>query len=245
MNFEIGLGGAFVGGLLSFASPCVLPLVPPYLCYLAGVSMDQFRNEEIAPGAASRVFLSALAFVIGFSIIFVSFGATATFLGQIVQDYLDWLSAIAGILIIVMGLHFLGVFRIGLLYREARVDVAHKPAGLLGAFMMGLAFAFGWTPCVGPVLAAILFTAGGQETLGQGVQLLSAYSVGIGVPFLIAAAFAKPFMNFMARFRQHIGKIEKAMGALLVVTGILFLTGGMNKIAFWMLEHIPAFSGIG
>ncbi len=245
MNFEIGLGAAFIGGLLSFASPCVLPLVPPYLCYLAGVSIDQLKGDEPIPGSGRRVMITALAFVIGFSIIFVSFGASATALGQLVQDYLEWLSIAAGIAIIIMGLHFLGVFRIALLYREAHIEVEQKPAGLLGAFVMGLAFAFGWTPCVGPVLAAILVTAGGQDSVAQGVQLLSAYSLGLGVPFLIAAAFAKPFMIFMARFRQHMGKIEKVMGVLLVGTGLLFLTGGMNKIAFLMLEYLPALGRVG
>ncbi len=245
MNFDIGLGGAFIGGLLSFASPCVLPLVPPYLCYLAGVSIDQLKGDEVMPGSGRRVLFSAFAFVIGFTIIFVSFGASATALGRVVQDYLDWLSVAAGIAIIVMGLHFLGLLRINLLYRDVRVDVARKPAGVVGAFVMGLAFAFGWTPCVGPVLAAILVTAGGQEDIAGGVQLLSAYSLGIGVPFLIAAAFAKPFMKFMSRFRRHMGIVEKVMGGFLVVTGILFITGGMNKIAFLMLEYIPVLGRVG
>lgn len=245
MDFDIGLGGAFIGGLLSFASPCVLPLVPPYLCYLAGVSVDQFKGNEISPGASARVFRSALAFVIGFSIIFVAFGASATALGQLVQNHLQWLSIAAGMVIIIMGLHFLGVFRLAILYREARVNVTRKPVGMAGAFVMGLAFAFGWTPCVGPVLAAILVTAGGQDEIGHGVQLLTAYSLGIGLPFLLAAAFAKPFMNFMVHFRKHLGTVEKVMGVLLVATGILFMTGGMNKIAFWMLEYLPSLGRVG
>lgn len=245
MNFEIGLGGAFIGGLLSFASPCVLPLVPPYLCYLAGVSIDQFRGDEPGHGASGRVFLSAIAFVTGFTIIFVGFGASATALGRIVQQHLQWLSIAAGIAIIVMGLHFLGIFKLALLYREARVDVAHKPASLLGAFVMGLAFAFGWTPCVGPVLAAILVAAGAQDSVMRGVQLLTFYSLGIGIPFLLAALFTGPFMTFMNRFRQHLGMVEKVMGAFLVATGILFITGGMNTIAFWMLEYVPLFGGLG
>ncbi|NNE24576.1 MAG: cytochrome c biogenesis protein CcdA [Rhizobiales bacterium] len=245
MNFEVGLGGAFIAGLLSFISPCVLPIVPPYLCYLAGVSIAEFEDAERPAAASWRIVASAIAFVIGFSIIFVSFGASATFLGQVVQSYMRWLTVIAGILIIIMGLHFLGVFRIGLLYREARLDVPRKPPGLPGAFVMGLAFAFGWTPCVGPVLAAILFTAGAQENVGEGVKLLSAYSLGMGLPFILAAAFAGPFMRLMPRLRQRMGVVEKAMGGLLVLTGILFLTGSMNTIAFWMLEAWPSLGRVG
>lgn len=245
MDFDVGLAGAFIGGLLSFVSPCVLPLVPPYLCYLAGVSVDQFKGDEIAPGAGARVFRSALAFVIGFTVIFVSFGASATVLGKLVQNHLQWLSIAAGLVIIIMGLHFLGVFRLAILYREARVNVTRKPVGMAGAFVMGLAFAFGWTPCVGPVLAAILVTAGGQDEIGQGVQLLTAYSLGIGLPFLLAAAFAKPFMNFMRHFSKYLGAVEKVMGVLLVATGVLFMTGGMNKIAFWMLEYMPSLGRVG
>ncbi|GAB4237793.1 MAG: cytochrome c biogenesis protein CcdA [Methyloligellaceae bacterium] len=245
MDFEIGLGAAFIAGLLSFASPCVLPLVPPYLCYLAGVSIGQLKGEEPAPGASRQVLLSALAFVAGFSLIFIAFGATATAFGKAVQHYFDWLSLIAGIAIMVMGLHFLGLLRIGLLYRDAHINVSRKPAGIAGAFVMGLAFAFGWTPCVGPVLAAILFAAGGQETVSEGVKLLSAYSLGIGVPFLAAAAFAGPFMTLVSRFRRHMGAIEKLIGVLLVLTGILFVTGGMNAIALLMLEYLPGLGRVG
>ncbi|MGI9464139.1 MAG: cytochrome c biogenesis CcdA family protein, partial [Aestuariivirgaceae bacterium] len=233
------MGGAFVAGLLSFVSPCVLPIVPPYLCYLAGVSIAEFEGTERSTRASLRIIASALFFVIGFSIIFVSFGASATFLGQFVQNHLHWLNIVAGALIIVMGLHFLGVFRIALLYREARLDVARKPAGFIGALVMGLAFAFGWTPCVGPVLAAILFTAGAQDNVGEGVRLLSAYSLGIGLPFILAACFAGPFMRAMPRMRPYMGAVEKTMGGLLVLTGILFLTGSMNKLAYWLLEIWP------
>ena len=166
-------------------------------------------------------------------------------LGQVVQEYYRWLSMAAGILIIAMGLHFLGIFKISLFYRSAQVDVANKPAGIPGAFVMGLAFAFGWSPCVGPVLATILFGAGSQDTVGEGIKLLSAYSMGIGLPFLLAAIFVGPFMSFMDRFRRHLGSVEKVIGGLLVITGILFLTGSMNTIAFWMLEYIPWFAGKG
>lgn len=246
MDLDVGLGAALLAGLLSFVSPCVLPIVPPYLAYLSGVSFAELRDDrEINAAARRRIILSAIAFVAGFTVVFMALGATASFVGQSIARHFGTLSVIAGILIIAMGLHFLGVFRIGLLYREARVDVQRKPAGLLGAFVMGLAFAFGWTPCVGPVLAAILFMAGTEETAGQSIALLATYSLGIGIPFILAAIFASRFIGWASRFKAHMGKVEKAMGALLVVTGILFMTGQMSAIAQWLLEMFPAFATIG
>ncbi len=243
--FDVGLAGAFLAGLLSFVSPCVLPLVPPYLCYLAGITMEEFSSSDMQSRAGRRVILSALAFVAGFTVVFVALGASASAIGQTVQEHMYWLSVAAGIVIIIMGLHFLGVFRIGLLYREARVNVVRKPAGLIGAFVMGLAFAFGWTPCVGPVLAAILFAASAEDSIGEGVRLLTAYALGIGLPFLVAAIFAGAFMRWMTGFRRHMGKIEKVMGVFLIATGILFITGGMNTIAYWILELSPGLGRVG
>ncbi len=155
------------------------------------------------------------------------------------------LSVIAGVLIILMGLHFLGIFRISMLYREARINVASKPAGFVGSYVMGLAFAFGWTPCVGPVLATILFVAGAEDTALRGTGLLAAYSLGIGLPFMLAALFASRFLEWANRFKQHMRKIEIAMGGLLVITGILFITGSMSRIAQWLLETFPGFATIG
>ncbi|ESR27272.1 cytochrome c biogenesis CcdA family protein [Lutibaculum baratangense] len=242
---EVSIGAAFLAGLLSFASPCVLPIVPPYLCYLAGVSFDQLKDQRAETETARRIIFSAVAFVLGFTTVFIALGATASFVGQAVARYFDTLSIIAGVIIAAMGLHFLGVFRIGLLYRQARVEVERKPAGLAGAYLMGLAFAFGWTPCVGPILAAILFVAGSTETALRGAGLLAVYALGIGVPFVLAAAFASRFLGWAARFRRHMGAVEKAMGGLLVVTGLLFITGQMSTIAFWLLETFPAFSQVG
>jgi cytochrome c-type biogenesis protein len=243
---DVTIIGAALAGVLSFISPCVLPLVPPYLGFLAGVSLEQLSGKEDDNGDASRrVFLSSVFFVLGFSTVFVLLGATASFLGQFIRGYLDFFGYIAGAAIIVMGLHFLGVFRIGLLYREARVHVEKKPAGPLGAYVIGLAFGFGWTPCVGPILAAILFVAGTEDTVTQGALLLSAYALGLGIPFLVAALFAGPFLKFMKRFRAHMGAVEKAMGGLLVVTGILFLTGQMAVMSYWLLETFPALQTIG
>ena len=242
---DISLGGALLAGLLSFVSPCVLPIVPPYLAWLAGLSFEELRSDAVAAGARRRIVAAALAFVLGFTTVFVALGATASVIGNTIAQYFDILSVIAGVIIIVMGLHFLGVFRIALLYREARVQVDRKPAGIVGAYIMGLAFAFGWTPCVGPVLAAILFVAGSEGTAARGALLLAVYSLGIGSPFLLAAAFAGRFLGWASRFRQHMRKIEMAMGGLLVVTGILFMTGQMATISYWLLETFPIFQTIG
>ncbi|EFO33716.1 cytochrome c-type biogenesis protein CcdA [Roseibium sp. TrichSKD4] len=242
---EVTLLGALLAGVLSFISPCVLPLVPPYLGYLAGVSLEELSGEDVDQAATRKVFFTALAFVAGFSTVFVILGASASLIGQFVSQYLQYLSYIAGALIIVMGLHFLGVFKIGFLYQEARVQVERKPAGHVGAYLMGLAFAFGWTPCVGPILATILFVAGSEETTGQGAILLSAYALGLGIPFLLAALFAGPFLNFMKKFRKHMGTVEKGMGVVLVLTGVMFLTGQMAVLSYWLLETFPVFQNIG
>ncbi len=244
MGFDVSAGGALVAGLLSFLSPCVLPLVPPYLCFIGGLSMEEVA-EGAQPGASRRVASAAFAFVLGFMTVFVALGASASAVGQYVADHLDLLSYLAGAVIIVMGLHFLGVLRIPLLYREARFHPSARPSGLLGAYVIGLAFAFGWTPCVGPVLAAILFMAGSEDSVAQGAGLLAAYGLGIGIPFLLAAIFAGQFLRFAARFRRHVATVEKAMGGLLVVTGVLFITGSMSTLSYWLLEAFPALGTIG
>ena len=245
MEFSVGWFGAFVAGLVSFISPCVLPLVPPYLCFLAGVSIDELTDDERPPAISGKVMASAVAFVAGFATVFVALGASASYIGGFVTQYLTELGYVAGIIIIILGLHFLGVFRISTLFREARFQVKNKPIGLFGAYIVGLAFAFGWTPCVGPVLAAILFVAGGESEIWRGALLLFFYAMGIGLPFIVAALFAGPFMNWMRRFRQHLDKVEKVMGAMLVLTGILFLTGSMQTLSYLMLEYFPALGTVG
>lgn len=242
---DVSLGAALLAGLLSFVSPCVLPIVPPYLAWLAGVSFDELSSETPTAEQRRRVIVAAIAFVLGFATVFIALGATASVIGRTIAQYFDTLAIVAGILIIIMGLHFLGLFRIGMLYREARVQVDRKPAGPVGAYVIGLAFAFGWTPCVGPVLAAILFIAGSEGTALRGAGLLGAYSLGIGIPFLLAAVFASRFLGWAARFKKHMRKVEMAMGGLLVVTGILFITGQMSAISYWLLETFPAFQTIG
>lgn len=243
MGLDVSLGAAFVAGLLSFLSPCILPLVPPFLCYIAGVSVTDLP----AKGARirGRVLLSALCFVAGFSLVFVAFGSSATLLGRFVSANLSVLATIAGILIIVMGLHFLGLIRIPLLYRSATVQIDNKPAGLAGAFVMGIAFAFGWTPCAGPILAAVLLMAGSEDTTGRGALLLLSYSAGTGVPFLVAAAFTSRFIAWLGRARRHLGTIEKTMGVFLVATGIAFLSGLMPWISQWLLDRFPGLTSVG
>ncbi|NNE86646.1 MAG: cytochrome c biogenesis protein CcdA [Silicimonas sp.] len=245
--FDIGTMGALVAGLLSFLSPCILPMVPFYLSYLAGVGMNQISAEaNVTPAVRRRAFLSSLCFAAGIIAVFMALGATASMAGQLVREYFDILRWIAAAIIIAMGLHFLGVIRIGILYRQFRADAGNASnVTYIGAFVIGLAFAFGWTPCVGPVLAAILFTAAGQETAGQGAWLLFVYGVGMTLPFVAAALFIGPFMRWMSRFRRHLGLIEKLMGALLVLFGVLIATNSINIIANWMLEYIPWFSTIG
>lgn len=240
MGFDITVGGAVLAGLVSFASPCILPIVPPYLCFLAGVSLEELTEEgKAAPGARARIVLAAVFFALGFATVFVALGLTASTVGRLLSQYYDVLRWIAGGLILVFGLHFLGLIRIPLLYREARFEVERRPATFFGAYLVGLAFAFGWTPCVGPVLASILAVAGGMGDPLEGGLLLGAYALGIGVPFVAAALFAGPFMRLMRRFRRHMGWVERGMGVALVATGILFITNAVSVIAAWMLDYVP------
>jgi cytochrome c-type biogenesis protein len=246
---EISLLSALLAGALSFLSPCVLPLVPPYLCYMAGISVEQFRGgtATVRQDSETRraVILSALFFTLGFSTVFVALGAGASTIGVLLRQHLDLLSKIGGLIIIVMGLNFLGVFRIGLLAREARFQGGGKPATLSGAYVMGLAFAFGWTPCIGPVLGAILGVAASRDTVGEGAMLLAIYSLGLAVPFWIAAGFSGAFMRFLGRFRRHLGLIEKLMGVFLILTGLAFIFGFVSSMAIWFQQTFPILSQIG
>ena len=247
-DFDVTLLGAAGAGFLSFLSPCVLPLVPPYLCYLGGVSLDELTgNTEYRPAHVTRyVLAAAVLFVLGFTTVFVALGASSSFLGQFVIEYLDILAKVAGVVIIIFGLHFLGLFRFAFLMREARFHIEKRPAGLAGAYVIGLAFAFGWTPCVGPVLAVILMVAGsGGDSVLYGASLLGSYSLGIGVPFIAAAFAAGPFTRMMRRFGGGMRTVEMVLGGLLVVTGILFLTGMMSTMAYWLLEAFPSLGKVG
>lgn len=245
-GMDVTYVGALLAGLLSFVSPCVLPLVPAYLCFLGGASLDQLTAEEgIDQALARRVAVSAAAFVVGFGTVFVSLGATATLAGQFLAQNMDILSKIAGVVIVLFGLHFMGVFRIGFLNFEKRFHMESKPSGLVGSYVLGLAFAFGWTPCVGPVLATILMVAATGESIWYGTSLLTLYAAGIGLPFLAAALGVRPFMRFMARFRKHMRTVEIVIGSLLILTGVLIFTGSLADIGQWLLETFPIFSRVG
>ncbi|WP_020179251.1 cytochrome c biogenesis CcdA family protein [Methylopila sp. M107] len=244
MVSSVTLPAVFGAGALSFLSPCVLPLVPPYLCFLAGTTLDKLTSDDAPRAVTGRTLGAAALFVAGFSTVFVALGATASAIGGLLLKNSPMLATVAGIAIIVMGLHFLGAFKIPFLMRDTRVEV-QKPVGLWGAYVMGLAFAFGWTPCIGPVLAAVLAVAASEQTVASGAGLLAVYAAGLGVPFLIAALAMRPFVGFLKRFRAHLGTVEKVMGALLVLTGIAFLTGWTATASFWLLETFPALQKLG
>ena len=229
-----------LAGLVSFLSPCVLPLVPPYLGYLGGTTIDELTSDDGVPAHVwRRVVVASLCFVLGFTTVFVGLGAGASAFGQAIQTYKAQLSMAAGVVIILFGLHFLGLYRIPLLYSEKRYHHETTGASYLGAYLIGLAFAFGWTPCVGPILTAVLALAAQEASLARGVKLLLAYSLGPGLPFVLAAVAIGPFLGFMQRFRKHLHRVEQIMGALLVLTGILFLTGSMNWLGQWLIETFP------
>jgi cytochrome c-type biogenesis protein len=235
---------ALIAGLLSFLSPCVLPLVPPYLAYLAGSSLERLEANETERRVRRETTLAALLFVAGFSTVFVALGASATGIGALLHFYSHELATIAGIAIIVMGLHFLGLTPIGWLSRQIRLEVK-KPVGLWGAYLMGLAFAFGWTPCIGPILAAILAIAASKATLEKGAALLATYSLGLGLPFIVAAFAVEPFAAFLSRFRTYLKHMERVMGTLLVLTGIGFLSGLFTQLNVWLIETFPLLQRIG
>jgi cytochrome c-type biogenesis protein len=244
MAANITIAAAFLAGLVSFLSPCVLPLVPPYLIYLAGASLERLADAKPEPRVRWETIAAAALFVAGFSTVFVALGASASVIGALVHRYWNELATAAGIVIIVMGLHFLGITPIRLLQRELRPQM-QKPVGLWGAYMMGLAFAAGWTPCIGPILAAILAIAGSQSTVAEGAGLLAVYSLGLGLPFMVAALAVEPFAAFLSRFRAHLVHVERAMGGLLVLTGVAFLAGFFTQLNSWLLEAFPGLQNIG
>jgi len=239
---------AFFAGVLSFVSPCVLPLIPGYLSYISGVTLDDMQGTGAA-GAATidvsrrRVLIASIFFILGFSAVFITFGATASALGQILLQpaRMRLLSKIAGAVVILFGLHTMGLLRIGWLYSEKRVQMNRKPRGVVGAFLVGLAFAFGWTPCIGPILAGILAIAGAQETVGQGVRLLAVYSLGLGIPFLLTAVAINQFFSAFAKIRKHYHAIEVTSGLLLCAIGVLIFTDKFTIIARYLTPYLPTF----
>ncbi|WP_035663622.1 cytochrome c biogenesis CcdA family protein [Bradyrhizobium sp. Ec3.3] len=241
---NVSITAALLAGFVSFLSPCVLPLVPPYLIYLTGATIEHVESNEKPSASRRAVMMSALLFVLGFSTIFIALGASASLIGSVIRAWSAELSILAGVVIIVMGLHFLGLTRISLLMREGRLPIP-KPVGLWGAYIMGLAFAFGWTPCIGPILAAILSIAAAEATVTKGAGLLAVYSAGLGIPFLIAALLIEQFSALFARLKGHLVNVERAMGVLMVITGIFFLTGAISNMSIWLLETFPVLQSIG
>ena len=241
--FDVTLLGALVAGLLSFASPCILPIVPFYLSYLAGVGVSDLQTGDgITPAVRRKAVISAIFFTLGMIIVFVGMGATATVFGALLRSWFDVLRSVAAALIFIMGLHFLGMLKIPLLNRQFILTLGATNNMSYGmAFLLGLAFAFGWTPCVGPILAAILFTASGSDTLEQGVYLLIAYGVGMTVPFIAASIFIVPFLRWTVKFRRHLNFVEKAMGGLLILFAVLMATNSIGEMAGWMLRLAPDF----
>lgn len=225
-----------LAGLISFLSPCVLPLVPPYLCYLGGVTFDELANSEesISPKLHGRIILASVFFVLGFTTIFVSLGAGASAFGQLLHGHKILLTQIAGAVIILFGLHFLGILKIGILYRDTRFQSNTPNVSVLGAFVMGLAFAFGWTPCIGPILSPVMSVAADSGQVGRGVSMLLAYSLGLGIPFMLAAIAIRPFLRFLKRFQRHLGLIEKIMGVMLIFVGFLFINSTLDWWGSWI-----------
>lgn len=242
---EVTLLAAFIAGILSFISPCVLPLIPGYLSFVSGVTLDEMRGTATPQGPPAavrrRALVMSLAFVLGFSLVFIGLGASATAIGALLMEHLSLLGKIAGVVIILFGLHMMGVLKIGFLYSEKRMQTSAKPAGFFGAVLVGIAFAFGWTPCIGPILAAILAVAATQESVGEGVQLLAVYSAGLGVPFIATSLAINKFFAASARIRKHYHTIEVVSGALLIVVGVLIFTNRFTVIAQLLTPYFPTF----
>lgn len=238
---DVSYLAAFVGGFLSFVSPCVLPLIPGYLSFVSGVSMDEFRGGTASAASRRRLVAASLAFVAGFSLVFISLGASASAIGTFLMSRLPLLGKVAGVLIIIFGLHTMGVFRLRLLDTEKRVQTERKPTSLLGALLVGVAFAFGWTPCIGPILGTILVMAGRKETISEGVLLLTVYSAGLGIPFLLTSIAVNRFFSASARIRKHYHAIEVASGALLIVIGVLIFTNQFTIIARYLEPYLPTY----
>jgi cytochrome c-type biogenesis protein len=243
LNPNVTLLAAFAAGFLSFVSPCVLPLIPGYISFISGASMEEMRGGgDVVPSTTRlQIFLTSLAFVIGFSIVFVLLGASATAIGKFLFARLPLLSKIAGAILIVFGLHTMGVFRLAFLETEKRVHAQRKPAGPLGAMLVGVAFAFGWTPCIGPILGGILAIAGSKNSVWEGVTLLAVYSLGLGIPFLITSLAINQFFAAVKRIRRYYHAIEITSGALLVAVGVLIITGQMTLITRYLQPYLPTF----
>ncbi|WP_417514362.1 cytochrome c biogenesis CcdA family protein [Minwuia sp.] len=249
MAASISYLAAAGGGFISFLSPCVLPLVPAYLCYLAGTSYEDLTEKAGRDAAMTRrVVGMSMLFVLGFGMVFVALGASASAITELLRsdpDIILTLQTVAGIIIIIFGLHMIGLFRLAFLNREARMDASTKALRGPGAVLLGMAFGFGWTPCIGPILGAILAIAASEQNVYSGASLLAVYALGLGVPFVLAALGIRAFLGFLIRFRRHMRKVEIGTGVLLSITGVLFLTGHIQEFGFFLLETFPVLGTIG
>ncbi len=233
---------ALTAGIISFLSPCVLPIVPPYLAFMSGVSVSEIQDEQ---AGRARATIAALFFVLGLSTVFILLGFTASAFGAFFLKNQELLSKVSGVVVIIFGLHFLNVFRIPFLDREARMDAGDSGGSAFGAYVLGLAFAFGWTPCIGPQLGAILSLAASEANVARGTLLLAIYAAGLGIPFLLAALFLTRAMGLMNRIKRHMALIERVMGLLLIAVGLALLTGAFSRFSFWLLETFPALATLG
>ena len=232
---------AFLAGVISFLSPCVLPIVPPYLAYMSGISLSEGTDNN----KVVSIFLPAVFFVLGLSTVFLILGFTASALGTVFLSYQDTLITISGILVMGFGLHFLGILGIGFLEREARFEASSQNGSAFGAYVLGLAFAFGWTPCIGPQLASILTLAASEGSVARGTTLLGVYALGLGVPFLLVALFLSRLSATLTWLKRHMQIIERLMGLLLWTIGLMMLTGGFADFSFWILDTFPSLANLG
>ena len=241
---EISYFYVVLAGLLSFLSPCVLPIVPGYLCFLAGTSLDKIASGKEA-SKERNVFYFALSFVFGFSTVFILLGASATLLSGLIYEYLDILRVVGGIIIIIFGIHFMQIIQLPFLNRDTRYQIESYRPGIVGSYVIGLSFAFGWTPCIGPILGSVLSIAASSETVTYGIVLLMLYSAGLGIPFLLAAYAINSFMRFLSKIRYYIRAIEIFTGVLLVIFGILILTNRIQELAFFFIKYFPFLTQFG
>ncbi len=240
---EISYFYVLLAGLLSFLSPCVLPIVPGYLCFIAGTSLDKaLDNQETL---RSNTLKYSISFVFGFSSIFVLMGASATYLSSLLYEYFDYLRIIGGIIIIIFGIHFTQIIQFSFLNSDTRIQIKNYKPGLVGSFIVGLSFAFGWTPCIGPILGSVLSVVASSETISEGTFLLILYSAGLGIPFILAAYGIGTFLKFLSRIRKHIRTIEIFTGLLLILFGILILTNRIQELAFFFIKYFPFLTQIG
>ena len=230
---------SFSAGILSFLSPCVLPIVPPYLAFMAGSSVSNLKKSSLQSSQSNYLTLISLSFVLGLSTVFIMLGLAAAALGSFFLQYQTEMGYMSGLIVLVFGFHFLGVIKVPILNKEARFDFKSGGGGIIGAYALGIAFAFGWTPCIGPILGAILSMSAQTDSFSHGVTLMAFYAFGLGCPFLLFGVFFAKSLNFFSPFKMHLSKVEKGMGILLILVGFLLLSGGFTSLSFWLLENLP------